>query len=85
MNPMKSLGGYGESGVVVTNEEALYHRLKQYRHAGTTSDPKKLVTNDCRVIALNHKMDTINAATLLVGLRYLHGRQEKRKEEHNES
>ena len=76
MNPMKSLGGYGEGGVVVTNEEALYRRLKQYRHAGTTSDPKKLVTNDCRVIALNHKMDTINAALLLVAM----DRLEKRKQ-----
>ena len=79
MNPMKSLGGYGEGGVVVTNEEALYHRLKQYRHAGTTSDPKKLITNDCRVIALNHKMDTINAALLLVAMDRLDKRKQIRE------
>jgi len=79
MNPMKSLGGYGEGGVVVTNEEALYHRLKQYRHAGTTSDPKKLITNDCRVIALNHKMDTINAALLLVAMDRLDKRKQTRE------
>ena len=56
MNPMKILGGYGEAGVVVTDDEAVYQQLKLYRHAGTTSDPKKLITNDCRVISLNHKM-----------------------------
>ena len=79
MNPMKSLGGYGESGVVVTNEESLYRRLKQYRHAGTTSDPKKFITNDCRVIALNHKMDTINAALLLVAMDRLDKRKQIRE------
>jgi dTDP-4-amino-4,6-dideoxygalactose transaminase len=76
---MKSLGGYGEGGVVVTNDEKIYDRLKQYRHAGTTSDPKKLITNDCRVIALNHKMDTINAALLLVAMDYLDKRKQARE------
>ena len=35
MNPMKVLGGYGEAGVVVTNDEKVYRRLKRLRHAGT--------------------------------------------------
>ncbi len=68
MNPMKVLGGYGEAGAVVTNDENIFGRLKLLRHAGTTSDPKRLITNDCREISLNHKMDTINAALLLVAL-----------------
>jgi len=71
MNPMKVLGGYGEGGVVVTNDRSIYGLLRQLRHAGTTSDPKKIITNDCRVVSLNHKMDTINAALLLVALEYL--------------
>ena len=75
MNPMKILGGYGEAGVVVTDDEIVYQQLKLYRHAGTTSDPKKLITNDCRVISLNHKMDTINAALILVAM----GRLTERK------
>jgi dTDP-4-amino-4,6-dideoxygalactose transaminase len=78
MNPMKVLGGYGEAGVVVTNDEIIYKRLRQLRHAGTTSDPKKLITNDCREISLNHKMDTINAALLLIALKYLSQRLETR-------
>ncbi len=79
MNPMKNFGGYGEAGVVVTDDESVFSRLKRLRHAGTASDPKKIITNYCQELSLNHKMDTINAATLLVGLRHLHGRQEKRK------
>lgn len=77
MNPMKVLGGYGEAGTVVTDDEEIYQRLKRLRHAGTTSDPKKRITNDCLEISLNHKMDTINAALLLVALKHL---PEKRKQ-----
>ena len=79
MNPMKVLGGYGEAGVVVTSEEEIFKKIKQLRHAGTTSDPKKVITNDCREVALNHKMDTINAALLLVSLRHLSSRMEYRE------
>ncbi len=80
MNPMKAFGGYGEAGMVVTNEESIYRRLKKLRHAGTASDPKKLITNYCEEVSLNHKMDTINAALLLVALKYL-PEKHKRKEE----
>ena len=41
MNPMKTLSGYGENGVVVTNNKRFMKNLKILRHAGTTSDPKK--------------------------------------------
>ena len=71
MNPMKVLAGYGEAGAVVTDDQTVYERVKRLRHAGTTSDPKKLITNDCREISLNHKIDTINAAMLLVAFRHL--------------
>jgi len=80
MNPMKSLGGYGEAGIVVTDDDEIYQRLKKLRHAGTTSDPKKVITNYCEEISLNHKMDTVNAAMLLVALRHLPTRQKIREE-----
>jgi dTDP-4-amino-4,6-dideoxygalactose transaminase len=81
MNPMKVLGGYGENGVVVTNEEEVYNRLKRLRHAGTTSDPnKKNITNECLEVSLNHKMDTINAALLLIALKYFPEKKKKREE-----
>jgi len=79
LNPMKAFGGYGEAGVVVTDDELIYQKVKRLRHAGTTSDPKKRITNYCEDISLNHKMDTINAALLLVAMRYLPEKQ-KRKE-----
>jgi len=70
MNPMKPLSGYGEGGAVVTNDLGIYEKIKILRYAGTKSDPKKLITNNCVEVSLNHKMDTINAAMLLVSLKY---------------
>jgi dTDP-4-amino-4,6-dideoxygalactose transaminase len=79
MNPMKVLGGFGEAGAVVTDDEHVYQKLKILRHAGTTSDPARKITNDCHHIALNHKIDTINAAMLLVILDQLPERMRKRE------
>ena len=70
MNPMKCLNGYGEGGLVATNNKKIYERIKRLRYAGTTSDPKKLITNNCIEISLNHKMDTVNAAMLLVSFKH---------------
>lgn len=69
MNPMKAFGGFGEAGVVVTNEKRVFEQMKILRHAGTTSDPQKKITNNCLEVSLNHKMDTINAALLLVAFK----------------
>ena len=70
MNPMKCLSGYGEGGLIATNDKKIYEKIKILRYAGTTSDPKKLITNNCLEISLNHKMDTINAAMLLVSFKF---------------
>lgn len=69
LNPMKNFAGYGEAGFVATNNYQYYKKIKLLRHAGTTSDPNKKITNNCIEISLNHKMDTINAALLLVSLK----------------
>tara|TARA_A100001011_G_C14319001_1_gene849477 strand:+ start:1102 stop:2211 length:1110 start_codon:yes stop_codon:yes gene_type:complete len=71
MNPMKMFGGYGEGGMVVTNSKKIFDKLKILRHAGTTSDYKKIVTNNCLEVSLNHKMDTITASFLLVAFKHL--------------
>ena len=70
MNPMKPLSGFGEGGLVVTDQKDIYKKIKMLRYAGTTSDPKKLITNNCTEVSLNHKMDTINAALLLISFKY---------------
>ena len=79
MNPMKCLSGYGEGGLIATNNKKLYEKIKILRYAGTTSDPKKLITNNCVEISLNHKMDTINAALLLVAFKFFKSKNNKLK------
>ncbi len=83
MNPMKCLNGYGEGGLVATNNKKIYERIKILRYAGTTSDPKKLVTNNCVEISLNHKMDTINAAMLISSFKYFPKKIKRLKEIRN--
>jgi len=66
MNPMKILHAYGEAGVVVTNSKKVFETIKQLRHAGT----KRYLNNNqhinrCNYIALNHKIDTIQASFLI--------------------
>ena len=83
MNPMKCLNGYGEGGLVATNNKKIYERIKRLRYAGTTSDPKKLITNNCVEISLNHKMDTVNAAMLLVSFKHFKRKISKVKKNQN--
>ena len=80
MNPMKVLHGYGEAGVVTTNNKKIYHRLKKLRHAGTRRDPLGRHINQCDFISLNHKIDTVQAAFLLENLKRLEGVWRKREQ-----
>jgi len=63
---MKILHAYGEAGVVVTNSKKVFKTIKQLRHAGT----KRYLNNNqhinrCNYIALNHKIDAIQASFLI--------------------
>ncbi len=80
MNPMKCLSGFGEGGLVATNNKKIYERVKILRYAGTTSDPKKLITNNCLEVSLNHKMDTINAGMLLTSFKFFHAKIKRLRE-----
>jgi dTDP-4-amino-4,6-dideoxygalactose transaminase len=79
MNAMKVLAGYGESGMVVTNDPEVNERVRIFRYAGTKSDPKKIITNECLEVSLNHKIDTLQAAMLLVALKHLPAKMERRR------
>jgi len=79
LNPMKVLGAYGEAGVVVTNDEEIARKARRLRHAGTVPDCRKIAINNCLDIALNHKMDPLQAALLRVMLRRLPARQQQRE------
>jgi len=78
MNSMKVLGGYGETGAVVTDQEDLYEKLKMLRYTGTRSDPEKIITNEAIYVSLNHKIDTVQAAMLLVMMKHLPQRMKRR-------
>ncbi len=63
--PTKNLGGYGDGGMVTTNDSSLAERLRPLRDHGLV---KKHV-HAC--LGINSRLDTLQAAVLLVKLRHL--------------
>lgn len=70
--PSKNLGGAGDGGMIVTNNLELYESCKMLRTHG--EKPKYYH----RVVGYNSRLDTVQAATLLVKLPYLRQWSEKR-------
>ena len=57
---MKVLNAWGEAGVVVTDERDIYDKLCALRYGGTVDK------EDCHFPSINGRIDTIQAAMLLV-------------------
>lgn len=72
--PTKTLGGYGDGGMIVTNDETLAKLARSYRVHGAS---KKYHYD---YIGYNSRLDTLQAAVLSVKLKYIDeaiGKREK--------
>lgn len=72
--PTKNLGGYGDGGMVVTNDEAVVEKLRVLRAHG--SKPKYYHS----MIGYNSRLDELQAAILRVKFRYIDEWNKRRAE-----
>jgi dTDP-4-amino-4,6-dideoxygalactose transaminase len=74
MNSMKIFSSYGEAGAVVTSDAQLHEKLVSLRYAGTVN------REDCHDPSINGRLHTLQAAMLLVNLKYLGNKMSRRRE-----
>ena len=72
--PSKSLGAFGDAGMVVTSDKKLYDKMNVIRNHGST---KKYIHSE---IGINSRLDEIHAAILLVKLQHLESFLSRRNE-----
>ncbi|MBN1272883.1 MAG: DegT/DnrJ/EryC1/StrS family aminotransferase [Candidatus Aminicenantes bacterium] len=72
--PSKNLGGFGDGGMVLTDNENLYQKLRLLRVHGS----RNKYFND--IIGGNFRLDALQAAVLCVKMNYLESWHEKRRE-----
>jgi dTDP-4-amino-4,6-dideoxygalactose transaminase len=72
--PTKNLGGFGDGGMVTTNDRQTYERLKVLRVHG--AKPKYVH----QMIGGNFRLDALQAAVLMAKMKYLDEWTEKRRE-----
>lgn len=70
--PGKNLGAYGDAGAVVTNDKPLAETIRRLANHG------QLSKHDHKIIGRNSRLDTLQAAILLVKLRHLEAWTEQR-------
>ncbi len=71
--PSKNLGGYGDGGAVVTQDEGLFNELMRLRTHGSTK------TYFHEVVGYNSRLDALQAAVLLAKLPHLAAWSAKRR------
>lgn len=74
LHPIKNLNACGDGGVLVTDDPELYEKLKIMRNIGLRT------RDDCVKWSHNSRLDTLQAAILLVKLRYLHEWTQQRRQ-----
>ncbi|MBI1745184.1 MAG: DegT/DnrJ/EryC1/StrS family aminotransferase [Acidobacteria bacterium] len=71
--PSKNLGGLGDGGMITTNDDALAERARMLRaHGGK----EKYMHS---IVGTNSRLDTLQAAVLLVKIKYIDGWHEGRR------
>jgi dTDP-4-amino-4,6-dideoxygalactose transaminase len=73
LHPLKTLNACGDGGVLTTNDEALYRRMVALRNHGLES------RDSCAEWGYNSRLDTLQAAILLVKLPHLAGWTARRR------
>lgn len=71
--PSKNLGGYGDGGAVVTQDEGLFNELMRLRTHGSTK------TYFHEIVGYNSRLDALQAAVLLAKLPHLTAWSAKRR------
>jgi dTDP-4-amino-4,6-dideoxygalactose transaminase len=74
LHPLKTLNACGDGGMLTTNDDGLAEQFKLLRNIGMKT------REDCRVWSGNSRLDTLQAAILLVKLRHLQRWTERRRE-----
>ena len=74
LHPLKNLNACGDGGIIVTDDELLYVSLKQERNLGLRN------RNECDFWAANSRLDTLQAAILMVKMDHLETWTEQRRE-----
>jgi dTDP-4-amino-4,6-dideoxygalactose transaminase len=73
LHPLKTLNACGDGGVLTTDDPELYETLKTFRNLGLRT------RDNCVVWSSNSRLDSVQAAVLLVKLRYVDGWTEGRR------
>lgn len=74
LHPLKTLNACGDGGVLTTGDREIYERLKVMRNLGLRT------RDDCVMWSQNSRLDTLQAAILLVKLKHLDRWTSRRRE-----
>jgi dTDP-4-amino-4,6-dideoxygalactose transaminase len=72
--PSKNLGGMGDAGIAITNNEELEDKIRRLRQYGWN---KNRITEE---VGLNSRLDEVQAAILNIKLKYLDKKNKRRRE-----